>query len=247
MTAHVSGLLDQQVAVVTGASSGIGQAITWALARQGATLCVVGRNGHTLRQTVERVGRSAQCVVPLEVDLTQDEDIGRVKRFVEQEFGKLNILVHSAGVMHLSRMEDTSLQHLDLQYIVNVRAPYRLTQEVLTLLKVSRGQVVFVNSSVGLIANRAEVGQYAASKHGLKAVADALRHEVNPDGVRVLSVYPGRTATPLQAALHKMEGRPYCPEQLLQPEDVATIVLSALVLPRTAEVTDINIRPMMKS
>jgi NAD(P)-dependent dehydrogenase (short-subunit alcohol dehydrogenase family) len=246
MIAQARGLLDQQVAVVTGASSGIGQALAWALARQGATLCVVGRNEHALRRTVEGVGPSMQRAVFLEADLAQDEGIERVRHFVDSEFGALDILVHSAGVMYLSRLEDASLQHFDLQYTINLRTPYQLTQKVLALLKASRGQVVFVNSSVGLLANRAEVGQYAASKHGLKAVADALRDEVNADGVRVLSVYPGRTATPLQFAVHEMEGRPYHPERLLQAEDVAAIVLSALVLPRTAEVTDITIRPMMK-
>jgi NADP-dependent 3-hydroxy acid dehydrogenase YdfG len=113
------------------------------------------------------------------------------------------------------------------------------------MLKSSRGQIVFINSSVGLVA-RANVGQYAATKHALKAVADSLREEVNTDGVRILSVFPGRTATPMQTAVHEMEGRPYQPEHFIQPEDIADVVINALVLPRTAEVTDINIRPLIK-
>jgi NADP-dependent 3-hydroxy acid dehydrogenase YdfG len=91
------------------------------------------------------------------------------------------------------------------------------------------------------------VGQYAASKHALKAIADSLRDEVNTEGIRVLSVYPGRTASPLQAAVHQMEGRTYHPERLMQPEDVALAVINALGLPRSAEVTDIHIRPMAKA
>jgi NADP-dependent 3-hydroxy acid dehydrogenase YdfG len=91
------------------------------------------------------------------------------------------------------------------------------------------------------------VSQYAATKHALKAVADSLRAEVNSQGIRVLSVYPGRTATPTQESLHALEGKPYRPTRLLQPEDVAAVVMNALCLPRTAEVTDIHIRPMMKS
>ncbi len=109
-----------------------------------------------------------------------------------------------------------------------------------------RGQIVFVNSSAGLVA-RANVGQYAASKHALKAVTDSLREEVNGRGLRVLSLYLGRTATPMQAAVHKMEKRNYRPERYLQPEDVAAMVLCALQLPRSAEVTDISMRPMLKS
>ena len=113
------------------------------------------------------------------------------------------------------------------------------------MLKSRRGQIVFINSSLGL-ASKAEAGQYAAAKHALKALADSLRDEVNADAVRVLSVFPGRTATPMQAALYAKEGKAYHPEVLLQPEDVAAVVINALTLPRTAEVTEIRIRPLKK-
>ena len=113
------------------------------------------------------------------------------------------------------------------------------------MLKLRCGQVVFVNSSAGLTA-RAGVGQYAATKHALRAVADSFREEVNADGLRVLSVFLGRTATPMQEAVHKMEGKAYYPERLMQAEDVAAVVVNALSLPRTAEVTDIYARPMKK-
>ena len=88
---------------------------------------------------------------------------------------------------------------------------------------------------------------YAASKYALKALADALRAEVNALGLRVLSVYPGRTASRMQAEVHAAEGRPYRPETLMQPEDVAASILAALALPRTAELTDLHIRPALKA
>ena len=89
--------------------------------------------------------------------------------------------------------------------------------------------------------------QYDSTKHALKALADSLRGEINRHGVRVLSVYLGRTASEMQERIHRMEGKPYRPELLLQPNDVASIVVNVLSLPRTAEVTDISIRPMIKS
>ena len=138
-----------------------------------------------------------------------------------------------------------SAENFSLHYRTNLLGPYLLTQQLLSLLLRRRGQIVFINSSVGLTA-RANIGQFAATKHGLKAIADSLRDEVNPAGVRVLSVYPGRTATPTQERLHTLEGRPYRPDRLLQPEDVASVVVNALCLPRTAEVTEIRIRSMMK-
>jgi NADP-dependent 3-hydroxy acid dehydrogenase YdfG len=74
-----------------------------------------------------------------------------------------------------------------------------------------------------------------------------LRQEINADGVRVLSVYPGRTAGLMQELVHKMEGKAYHPERLMQPEDVAAMVIQALCLPRSAEVTEIFVRPMIKT
>ena len=133
----------------------------------------------------------------------------------------------------------------DRQYRVNVRAAYLVTQGFLPMLKARCGQIVFINSSVGLLAKR-DVGQYSATKHALKAFADSLRQEVNADGVRVTSVYPGQTASQMQELLHRMAGEAYAPEALMQPADVAAAVLCALSLPRTAEVTDIAIRPMQK-
>jgi NADP-dependent 3-hydroxy acid dehydrogenase YdfG len=148
--------------------------------------------------------------------------------------------------MRQATLEAARIEDLDVQYSVNVRAPYMLTQHLLPLLTAAQGQIVFVNSTVGLMAKRPEVGQYGATKHALRAVADSLREEVNANGIRVLSVYLGRTATPLQETIHRLEGREYHPEALLQPDDVAAVVLQALFLPPTAEVTDISIRPMRK-
>jgi NADP-dependent 3-hydroxy acid dehydrogenase YdfG len=121
-----------------------------------------------------------------------------------------------------------------------------LTQMLLPYLKKPRGQIVFINSSAGL-ATRPNTGYFSATQHAFKALADSLREEVNADSVRVLSVYPGRTATPRIQSLHVKEGHPYQPELLLQPEDIASVVLNAITLPWTAEVMDISLRPMRKS
>jgi short-subunit dehydrogenase len=135
---------------------------------------------------------------------------------------------------------------MDCQYRTNLRAPYVLTQGLLPGLKSKHGQIVFVNSSAALTA-RASAGQYAATKHGLKAIADSLRDEVNSAGVRVMSLFLGRTATPMQERVYQFEHRSYCPELLMQPEDVAAMVINVLTLPRRVEVTEINMRPSIQS
>jgi NADP-dependent 3-hydroxy acid dehydrogenase YdfG len=150
------------------------------------------------------------------------------------------------GTISYGALEQASLADFDLQYRSNVRGHYALVQTLLPLLRKQRGQIVFINSSAGFRAP-AMLGQFAATQHWLREIADSLRDEVNADGVRVLSVYPGRTATPRMAALFAKEGRPYRPEVLMQPEDIATMVSQALSLPRTAEVTDIHMRSMQKS
>lgn len=234
------------MALVTGATSGIGRAIALELSRHGAQLCIVGRDPVTLEETACEIGQFSP-VTRRPIDLTLEDTFQPLVRHLGEEVERLDILVHSAGVAHLGLMEHARIQDLDRQYMINVRAPYLLTQRLLPLLDRARGQVVFINSSAGLTAKRAEAGQYAATKHALKAVADSLREEVNPKGIRVLSVYLGRTATPLQEALSRRQEGAYHPEVLLQPQDVASTIVHALMLPATAEVTDISMRPLQKS
>jgi NAD(P)-dependent dehydrogenase (short-subunit alcohol dehydrogenase family) len=234
-----------RIAVVTGASSGIGRAIAIALSRQGACLCAVGRNEGALAKTISAARRFSEAT-SFQIDITQEEDFKPLLQHLE-EAGGLDILIHSAGMIRSGLMECASIEDFDLQFATNVRGPYLLTQRLLPLLIAGRGQIVFINSSAGLATKQAALGQYSATKHALKAVADSLRAELNPKGVRVLSVFLGRTATPMQEAIFQQEGKNYRPEMLLQPEDVASVIVHALKLPCTAEVTDINIRPMQKS
>ena len=229
---------------MTGASSGIGRAIALGLTSAGATVCAVARRRGELDATAKLANGTGRLIA-FETDLVVDEEIAALARAIREDQAGVDVLVHSAGTFALGDLETAAIEDLDRQYAANVRAPYLLTQALLPALRASQGQIVFINSTVGLAA-RANVSQFAATQHALKAVADSLREEVNGDGVRVLSVYPGRTATPRQAKIHAIEGKPYCGERLMQPADVAAVVSDALSLPRSAEVTDLKVRPMVK-
>jgi NADP-dependent 3-hydroxy acid dehydrogenase YdfG len=238
--------LSGQIAVVTGASGAIGGAVALGLAKEGAGLCLPGRSVTKLEEVARRLRPVAPYVRYDQLDLESEEAIVEFADRLRHEVRRIDILVHSAGVISMGHLCDAPMRDLDWQYRINVRAPYLLTQALLPEIKLSEGQIVFINSSAGLDAH-STVGQYAATKHALKAVADALREEINPQGVRVTSIYVGRTASSMQASVHKFEQKDYSPELLLQPADVASIVISALALPRTAEVTDIHIRPLRKT
>ena len=238
--------LENHVAVVTGASQGIGRAIALGLAAKKAMLFLVGRNTAALQEVAELAYKSSPRVVAHATDLIADGAITVIVEKIRRELGGIDVLIHCAGAYSQGDLQTASIDEFDRLFRTNVRMPYLLTQSLLPMLKRNQGQIAFINSSKGLQAH-AYAGQFAATQHALKAIADSLREEVNPDGVRVLSVYPGRTATPRMKTIFQMEGKEYRPEFLLQPEDIAEAVISALMMPLTAEVTNINIRPRIKS
>jgi len=193
----------------------------------------------------EMLGQGA-TVRPVVADLTTATGIERVVRSVEAEGQGVDALVHCAGVFAFDSVNMPQPAEFDLMFETNVRVPWLLTSALLPALKERKGQVVFVNSSAAFNAGKTWT-IYSARKAALRMVADGFRANVNPWGIRVLSVYPGRTATRLQERIHESEARPYDAAVLMQPGDVASLILHALDLPRTAEITDVMMRPATKT
>jgi NAD(P)-dependent dehydrogenase (short-subunit alcohol dehydrogenase family) len=234
-------------AVVTGASRGIGRAIALALAAEGASFCLLGRDRPQLEASrAAALAAGAAEAVPVVADLADEAQLRSAVDVILGALPHLHVLVHCAGAYQRGPIASAAVSAFDDQYRANLRAPYLLTQLLLPRLRQAEADIVFVNSSQGLSA-RAGTGAFAATQHGLKALADSLREEVNPDGVRVLSVHLGRTATQRQERIFAVEGRRYAPERLLQPRDVADVVLAALRLPRTAELTSLSLRQAAKT
>lgn len=232
-----------KVAVITGASGGIGEAIAVALAREGARLLLAGRSAERLDLVAERARDFSPRVETFAADLTEDVRIHALAMRAVEAFGSVDFLIHSIGYFAGGLVATAPVADLDRLFRVNVRSPYLLTQTLLPSLISRQGQVVFINSGAGFQPARAGWAAYAASKHALRALADGLREEVHPQGVRVITVFPGRTATAMQEEVHRFEGKPYDPDRFMQPRDVASVVLNALSLPRTAEVTEVRVRP----
>lgn len=227
-------------ALVTGGSQGIGFAIAKELLAFQEKVILVARSEEGLQHAAERLRQSGNEIITIPTDLADTGQVDRLVQAVRDSVGNLSVLVNAAGSYASDSGADADDRYL---MAVNYHGPVRLTAGLLPLLTKSQGHIVFINSTQGRYAGK-ESGAYAASKFALRAFADSLRAKVNPSGSRVLTVFAGSTATPMQAAIHERAGRAYHPEGLVQPADIAAITAAALRLPRTAEVTDLTIRPL---
>lgn len=223
--------------LITGAGSGIGAALARRLAERGDELWLLARDAGRARELAAAFPGARTLVG----DLAEPERLSWALSHQELP-ERLDSLQHVAGIVELGPVGDTTPRTWNQTLAANLVSPAELTRLLLPQLRLARGHVVFVNSGAGLNAH-AEWGAYAASKHGLKALADALRQEEHGNGVRVTTVYPGRTATPMQAKVHSQEGKEYDPSRWIAPESVATAVLTAIDLPRDAEINDLTVRP----
>ncbi|WP_069815093.1 SDR family oxidoreductase [Streptomyces sp. TP-A0874] len=223
--------------VITGAGSGIGAAVSRRLAERGDELWLLARDAGRAKELEQRFPGARTIVGDLALPEKLSWALGH-QALPE----RVDSLLHIAGVVELGPVGELTPKVWNQQLAVNLVAPAELTRLLLPQLRHTRGQVVFVNSGAGLRANGQWAG-YAASKHGLKALADALRAEERGNGLRVTSVYPGRTATPMQVKVHQQEGEEYDPARWADPESVAATLLTALDLPRDAEITDLSVRP----
>jgi short-subunit dehydrogenase len=219
--------------LLTGAGSGIGAAIAGRLHERGDRLVLLARTEARATELADRYP-GAQTFA---ADLAAPESI-RVP-----ELDRLDSVLHVAGVVDLATVEEQPVEQLREQIDVNLIAPAVLTRLTLPAVRRARGTYVFVNSSAGLAAGP-RWSAYAASKFGLRALADSLRGEEIENGVRVATVFPSRTASPMQEKVHEQEGRTYDPALWIDPSVVADTVLHVLDLPEGATIPEVTIRPV---
>ena len=240
--------LNGKVAVVTGASSGIGEATVLALAAEGAAVVAGARRKERLDELVERVSHDGGKAIAVECDVTDEQQAHDLVQRALQEFGSIDILVNNAGVMLLSTVGKSLSDQWRSMFEVNVMGLLYATDAAIGHMKEQgSGHLVNISSVAGRKVTRDSSGVYAGTKHAVVAISEGLRQELLEDNIRVTVVEPGAVETELTdhitdedareavSSLHKLE--------ILQSEDIANAIVYAVTQPERASVNEILIRP----
>ena len=237
-----------RVALVTGASSGIGDATARALADAGADVAIAARRHDRLDMLAREIEKTSAKVLVLAADLLREEENRRIVADTEAHFGRLDILVNNAGVMLLAPVDGSDPADWRRMLELNVLGPMVSSQAALPGMRErGGGHIVNVASTAGRIANP-NVSGYSASKFGVVAFSESLRREVYKDRVRVTVIEPGVVETELRehiphAGTKQAIDAWAASMRQLQPEDVASAVLYCVTQPAHVNVNEILLRP----
>jgi NADP-dependent 3-hydroxy acid dehydrogenase YdfG len=229
-----------KIAIVTGATSGIGAAIAGTLSASGIGVFLVGRDARRLAGAARRIPRRHLAGTAV-ANLAAVPDVKQLLAIIARRFRRVDVLVHAAGEYSWTEPGNVETDGFDALFDVNVRAPYLLTQGALPLLARASGQVIFINSSIIRSPGRGAAA-FKATQHALQGLTDSLRQDLNSHGIRLTSLYPGRTDTPRMRRIYAHEGRRYKRGVLLSPRDVGQLVLALVQLRRQIEITDVHLR-----
>lgn len=244
----MAGTLAERVALVTGASSGIGEGAALALAAAGATVAVAARRADRLESLVKRIQSTGGKALPLPGNVV-DEFVA--KGIVEQTvtcFGRLDILVNSAGIIQAGGVENAKLDEWRRVLEVNLLATlYTCTAAISPMREQGGGDIINISSTAGRRA-AAPFGPYSTSKFGLTGMTEGLRQEVGRYGIRVCIIEPGATTTEVADSIsddsyRKAMQAHVSKEGAMKPEDVADAIVFVASLPRRANVSQLLIRP----
>jgi NAD(P)-dependent dehydrogenase (short-subunit alcohol dehydrogenase family) len=230
--------LASKVAIVTGASRGIGRAVSVALAQEAATVVLAARSIEKLQETADKVteaGGKAKIVV---TELTEEESIKNLVKVTSEKFSRLDILVNNAGVTHSAKLEETITEDWERCMQINARAPFILCREALPLLKKSQaGYIINIASVVGVKGYPLQ-SAYTSSKHALRGMTISLSEELKGSNIRVHLLCPGGVDTELVQKVRPDIKK----DELMQPEEIAELVLYLVTHKGNAVIDELRIR-----
>ncbi|MDG0819306.1 SDR family oxidoreductase [Staphylococcus equorum] len=231
--------LKNKVAIVTGASSGIGASIAQVLSSHGVKVVLSGRNESRLNDTAQRIQKAGNAdVETLAVDITDKQDVERLVQTAKDKYGRVDILINSAGQMLSSAITDGDVEAWDAMIDVNVKGTlYGINAVLPTFLNQSSGHIINIASISGFEVTKKST-LYSASKAAVHAITQGLEKELAKTGVRATSISPGMVDTPLSGAMDWGE------RKKLDPEDIAEAAIYALQQPSHVNVNEVTVRPV---
>ncbi|HID4950860.1 TPA: SDR family oxidoreductase [Staphylococcus aureus] len=228
-------VLTDKIAVVTGAGSGIGEAIATLLHEEGAKVVLAGRNKDKLQNVANQLAQDSVKVVP--TDVTNKEEVDELMKIAQQTFGGLDIVINSAGQMLSSKITDYQVDEWD-SMDVNIKGTLYTAQAALpTMLEQSSGHLINIASISGFEVTKSST-IYSATKAAVHTITQGLEKELAKTGVKVTSISPGMVDTAITAAYNPSD------RKKLDPQDIAEAVLYALTQPKHVNVNEITVRPV---
>ncbi|HDF7882734.1 TPA: SDR family oxidoreductase [Staphylococcus aureus] len=229
-------VLTDKVAVVTGAGSGIGEAIATLLHEEGVKVILAGRNKDKLQNVANQLAQDSVKVVP--TDVTKKEEVDELIKIAQQTFGGLDIVINSAGQMLSSKITDYQVDEWDSMIDVNIKGTLYTAQAALpTMLEQSSGHLINIASISGFEVTKSST-IYSATKAAVHTITQGLKKELAKTGVKVTSISPGMVDTAITAAYNPTD------RKKLEPQDIAEAVLYALTQPKHVNVNEITVRPV---
>ncbi|HCY7703161.1 TPA: SDR family oxidoreductase [Staphylococcus aureus] len=229
-------VLTDKIAVVTGAGSGIGEAIATLLHEEGAKVVLAGRNKDKLQNVANQLAQDSVKVVP--TDVTNKEEVDELMKIAQQTFGGLDIVINSAGQMLSSKITDYQVDEWDSMIDVNIKGILYTAQAALpTMLEQSSGHLINIASISGFEVTKSST-IYSATKAAVHTITQGLEKELAKTGVKVTSISPGMVDTAITAAYNPSD------RKKLDPQDIAEAVLYALTQPKHVNVNEITVRPV---
>ncbi|MGI8500157.1 MAG: SDR family NAD(P)-dependent oxidoreductase [Hassallia sp.] len=244
----MAGLLDSKVAIITGASSGIGEAIAIALFAEGAKVAIAARRGELLDQLAKRIEASGGEALPIVTDLTDETQAINLVQKVHAHYGRVDILINNAGIALSGDIDGADTSDWRRMIDINLLGVLYVTHATLPIFKAQgMGHIVNISSVAGRTA-RAGIGVYNLTKWGINGFSEALRQEVYKDNIRVTIVEPGMVDTEIDTHITDAIAKQRTIERRnsitpLQSEDVAAAIVYALTQPQRVNVNEILIRP----
>jgi NAD(P)-dependent dehydrogenase (short-subunit alcohol dehydrogenase family) len=214
------------VAIVTGAGSGVGRCVARQLAEAGYRVALVGRTEETLRQTAEPLGREGASWVAITADVTSDADRARIVERTLDAFGRIDALVNNAGMAALKNLSEHTIEDLRATFEVNAIGPIDLAARCIRAMKPGRGGVVVFTSSMSTSDPFPGLGVYGCAKAALNAACRAIRNEAGRSGVRAYAVAPGAIETGMLRAMWNEKVLPR--EKTLDPDAVAAKIVDCV-------------------